>query len=173
MKNTLRMAGKRGSDNRHIPQGRNTGTRHLTNRQQNNSVWTNWQTHSMDNKTRSCYPMHEPSLFCFFLPRPFSLDHFDDYQKHFTVMNYAEGVQLKQVCLGSWLRIRVRVRRVCVCGWVGGVLLHVIHPYLSWLSLVLTIKSIRRQYVRSSVHSWVNEWACVCVCVGGVGPFNL
>ncbi|KAG7235829.1 hypothetical protein INR49_002129 [Caranx melampygus] len=28
---------------------------------------------------------------------PFSLDHFDDYQKHFTVMNYAEGVQLKQV----------------------------------------------------------------------------
>ena len=29
--------------------------------------------------------------------RPFSLDHLDDYQKHFTVMNYAEGVQLKQV----------------------------------------------------------------------------
>ncbi|XP_045577954.1 uncharacterized protein isoform X1 [Salmo salar] len=29
--------------------------------------------------------------------RPFSLDHFDDYQKHFTVMNYGEGVQLKQV----------------------------------------------------------------------------
>ncbi|MBN3288544.1 TTL12 protein, partial [Polyodon spathula] len=33
----------------------------------------------------------------FLSPRPFSLDHFDDYQKHFTVMNYAEGVQLKQV----------------------------------------------------------------------------
>ncbi|MBN3312321.1 TTL12 protein, partial [Atractosteus spatula] len=29
--------------------------------------------------------------------RPFSLDNFDDYQKHFTVMNYAEGAQLKQV----------------------------------------------------------------------------
>ncbi|XP_061570285.1 tubulin--tyrosine ligase-like protein 12 [Cololabis saira] len=32
-----------------------------------------------------------------FANRPFSLDHFDDYQKHFTVMNYAEGVDLKQV----------------------------------------------------------------------------
>ncbi|XP_059181636.1 tubulin--tyrosine ligase-like protein 12 isoform X2 [Centropristis striata] len=32
-----------------------------------------------------------------FANRPFSLDHFDDYQKHFTVMNYADGVQLKQV----------------------------------------------------------------------------
>ncbi|XP_047246073.1 tubulin--tyrosine ligase-like protein 12 isoform X2 [Girardinichthys multiradiatus] len=32
-----------------------------------------------------------------FANRPFSLDHFDDYQKHFTVMNYTEGVQLKQV----------------------------------------------------------------------------
>ncbi|KAI4802867.1 hypothetical protein CesoFtcFv8_026105 [Champsocephalus esox] len=32
-----------------------------------------------------------------FANRPFSLDTFDDYQKHFTVMNYAEGVQLKQV----------------------------------------------------------------------------
>ncbi|XP_068163377.1 tubulin--tyrosine ligase-like protein 12 [Antennarius striatus] len=32
-----------------------------------------------------------------FANRPFSLDHFDDYQKHFTVMNYAEGVVLKQV----------------------------------------------------------------------------
>ncbi|KAG9342650.1 hypothetical protein JZ751_016087 [Albula glossodonta] len=31
-----------------------------------------------------------------FANRPFSLDHFDDYQKHFTVMNYADGVQLKQ-----------------------------------------------------------------------------
>uniref|UniRef100_H3B9D2 Tubulin tyrosine ligase like 12 n=1 Tax=Latimeria chalumnae TaxID=7897 RepID=H3B9D2_LATCH len=27
---------------------------------------------------------------------PFSLDHFDDNQKHFTVMNYAQDVQLKQ-----------------------------------------------------------------------------
>uniref|UniRef100_A0A4W5NMQ5 Tubulin tyrosine ligase-like family, member 12 n=1 Tax=Hucho hucho TaxID=62062 RepID=A0A4W5NMQ5_9TELE len=34
-----------------------------------------------------------------FANRPFSLDHFDDYQKHFTVMNYAEGVQLKQVMM--------------------------------------------------------------------------
>nr|XP_046235107.1 tubulin--tyrosine ligase-like protein 12 [Scatophagus argus] len=32
-----------------------------------------------------------------FANRPFSLDHFDDYQKHFTVMNYTEGVDLKQV----------------------------------------------------------------------------
>ncbi|CAF94125.1 unnamed protein product, partial [Tetraodon nigroviridis] len=32
-----------------------------------------------------------------FANRPFSLDQFDDYQKHFTVMNYAEGVELKQV----------------------------------------------------------------------------
>ncbi|XP_027007531.2 tubulin--tyrosine ligase-like protein 12 [Tachysurus fulvidraco] len=32
-----------------------------------------------------------------FANRPFSLDHFDDYQKHYTVMNYADGVQLKQV----------------------------------------------------------------------------
>ncbi|CAL8324020.1 unnamed protein product [Lota lota] len=32
-----------------------------------------------------------------FANKPFSLDHLDDYQKHFTVMNYAEGVQLKQV----------------------------------------------------------------------------
>lgn len=32
-----------------------------------------------------------------FANRPFSLDHFDDYQKHFTVMNYAEGAELKQV----------------------------------------------------------------------------
>ncbi|XP_063073620.1 tubulin--tyrosine ligase-like protein 12 [Engraulis encrasicolus] len=32
-----------------------------------------------------------------FANKPFSLDSFDDYQKHFTVMNYAEGVVLKQV----------------------------------------------------------------------------
>ncbi|XP_068616017.1 tubulin--tyrosine ligase-like protein 12, partial [Brachionichthys hirsutus] len=32
-----------------------------------------------------------------FANRPFSLDNFDDYQKHFTVMNYAEGAALKQV----------------------------------------------------------------------------
>ncbi|XP_040886527.1 tubulin--tyrosine ligase-like protein 12 [Toxotes jaculatrix] len=32
-----------------------------------------------------------------FANRPFSLNHFDDYQKHFTVMNYADGVELKQV----------------------------------------------------------------------------
>ncbi|KAG2460366.1 TTL12 protein, partial [Polypterus senegalus] len=31
-----------------------------------------------------------------FANRPFSLDHFDDYQKHFTVMNYEEGAHLKQ-----------------------------------------------------------------------------
>ncbi|KAF7664143.1 hypothetical protein LDENG_00188030 [Lucifuga dentata] len=32
-----------------------------------------------------------------FANRTFSLDQFDDYQKHFTVMNYAEGAELKQV----------------------------------------------------------------------------
>ncbi|KAK7149980.1 hypothetical protein R3I94_009331 [Phoxinus phoxinus] len=32
-----------------------------------------------------------------FANKPFSLDHFDDYQKHYTVMNYAEDVQLKQI----------------------------------------------------------------------------
>ncbi|XP_062861455.1 tubulin--tyrosine ligase-like protein 12 [Trichomycterus rosablanca] len=32
-----------------------------------------------------------------FANRPFSLDHFDNYQKHYTVMNYTEGAQLKQV----------------------------------------------------------------------------
>lgn len=42
--------------------------------------------------------MTGPHIY-FFLSRPYSLDHFDDYQKHFTVMNYAEGVQLKQVLL--------------------------------------------------------------------------
>lgn len=32
--------------------------------------------------------------------RPFSLDNFDDYEKHFTVMNYVEGGKnLKQVHL--------------------------------------------------------------------------
>jgi len=29
--------------------------------------------------------------------RTFSLDHLDDYQKHFTVMNYSEAAELKQV----------------------------------------------------------------------------
>ena len=29
--------------------------------------------------------------------RPFSLDHFDDYEKHFTVMNYKEGADMKEV----------------------------------------------------------------------------
>ncbi|XP_040201761.1 tubulin--tyrosine ligase-like protein 12 [Rana temporaria] len=32
-----------------------------------------------------------------FANRPFTLDDLDDYEKHFTVMNYAPGVQLKQV----------------------------------------------------------------------------
>ena len=43
------------------------------------------------------------AIFGFVHCRPFSLDQFDDYQKHFTVMNYAEGVELKQVfCLFSF-----------------------------------------------------------------------
>ena len=36
--------------------------------------------------------------------RPFSLDDFWDYEKHFTVMNYKEGVSLKQVSGGRWGR---------------------------------------------------------------------
>uniref|UniRef100_UPI00358F3E27 tubulin--tyrosine ligase-like protein 12 n=1 Tax=Myxine glutinosa TaxID=7769 RepID=UPI00358F3E27 len=32
-----------------------------------------------------------------FANRPFSLDDLDDYEKHFTVMNYTDGVQLKQI----------------------------------------------------------------------------
>ncbi|XP_018603634.1 tubulin--tyrosine ligase-like protein 12 [Scleropages formosus] len=49
---------------------------------------------------RSVQPLHLYVYNVFWLRfanRPFSLDHFDDYEKHFTVMNYAEGVQLKQV----------------------------------------------------------------------------
>ncbi|XP_066525555.1 tubulin--tyrosine ligase-like protein 12 [Hoplias malabaricus] len=49
---------------------------------------------------RSVHPLRLYTYHVFWLRfanRPFSLDHFDDYQKHFTVMNYAEGVQLKQV----------------------------------------------------------------------------
>lgn len=54
-----------------------------------------------------------------FLSRPFSLDHFDDYQKHYTVMNYTKDVQLKQVqklCLGYMLRsVRLISHDQCVC----------------------------------------------------------
>uniref|UniRef100_A0AAV2IQ46 Uncharacterized protein n=1 Tax=Knipowitschia caucasica TaxID=637954 RepID=A0AAV2IQ46_KNICA len=32
-----------------------------------------------------------------FANREFSLDHFDDYEKHFTVMNYTEGATLTQI----------------------------------------------------------------------------
>ncbi|KAM4614805.1 tubulin--tyrosine ligase-like protein 12 [Polymixia lowei] len=49
---------------------------------------------------RSVQPLRLYAYHVFWLRfanRPFSLDHFDDYQKHFTVMNYADGVQLKQV----------------------------------------------------------------------------
>uniref|UniRef100_A0A1A7YT33 Tubulin tyrosine ligase-like family, member 12 n=1 Tax=Iconisemion striatum TaxID=60296 RepID=A0A1A7YT33_9TELE len=40
-----------------------------------------------------------------FANRPFSLDHFDDYQKHFTVMNYTEGAELKQVHYDEFIPI--------------------------------------------------------------------
>lgn len=50
----------------------------------------------------------------FFLSRPFSLDHYDDYQKHYTVMNYAEGVQLKQVLLVYCLFVVVIVVTVVI-----------------------------------------------------------
>ena len=29
--------------------------------------------------------------------REFSLDHFDDYEKHFTVMNYKDNVEMNEV----------------------------------------------------------------------------
>lgn len=35
----------------------------------------------------------------YFLFRPFMLDDFHNYEKHFTVMNYRPGSVLKQVCL--------------------------------------------------------------------------
>lgn len=61
------------------------------------------------NHTTPCLHIfiHHCITMLVFLSRPFSLDHFDDYQKHYTVMNYAEDVQLKQVqklCLGYMLR---------------------------------------------------------------------
>ncbi|XP_028673574.1 tubulin--tyrosine ligase-like protein 12 [Erpetoichthys calabaricus] len=40
-----------------------------------------------------------------FANRPFSLDHFDDYQKHFTVMNYEEGAHLKQVHYDEFIQL--------------------------------------------------------------------
>ncbi|XP_024146022.1 tubulin--tyrosine ligase-like protein 12 [Oryzias melastigma] len=38
-----------------------------------------------------------------FANKAFSLDHLDDYQKHFTVMNYTEGVELKQVHFNDFI----------------------------------------------------------------------
>lgn len=38
-----------------------------------------------------------------FANRPFSLDNFTDYQKHFTVMNYLEGVELKQIHFNEFI----------------------------------------------------------------------
>ncbi|XP_064417854.1 tubulin--tyrosine ligase-like protein 12 isoform X1 [Latimeria chalumnae] len=49
---------------------------------------------------RSLHPLKLYAYDVFWLRfanRPFSLDHFDDNQKHFTVMNYAQDVQLKQI----------------------------------------------------------------------------
>ena len=46
------------------------------------------------------YILHNNMLLLLPLPpflRPFSLDNFYDYEKHFTVMNYQKGVELKQV----------------------------------------------------------------------------
>lgn len=39
----------------------------------------------------------EAYVYTVFWLRPFSLDNFYDYEKHFTVMNYQEGVELKQI----------------------------------------------------------------------------
>ncbi|KAL5475545.1 hypothetical protein EMCRGX_G025374 [Ephydatia muelleri] len=38
-----------------------------------------------------------------FANRPFSMDNFTDYQKHFTVMNYLEGVELKQIHFNEFI----------------------------------------------------------------------
>uniref|UniRef100_A0A8C7Y1L2 Tubulin tyrosine ligase-like family, member 12 n=1 Tax=Oryzias sinensis TaxID=183150 RepID=A0A8C7Y1L2_9TELE len=49
---------------------------------------------------RSVQPLRLYAYHVFWLRfanKAFSLDHLDDYQKHFTVMNYTEGVELKQV----------------------------------------------------------------------------
>ena len=32
-----------------------------------------------------------------FANKPFALDEFDEYEKHFTVMNYSETTELKQI----------------------------------------------------------------------------
>lgn len=37
------------------------------------------------------------NFFLRFSNKPFTLDHFDDYEKHFTVMNYGEGLQLRHI----------------------------------------------------------------------------
>ncbi|XP_059833938.1 tubulin--tyrosine ligase-like protein 12 [Hypanus sabinus] len=49
---------------------------------------------------RSVHPLQLYAYNVFWLRfsnRPFSLDHLDDYQKHFTVMNYVDDSQLKQI----------------------------------------------------------------------------
>ncbi|XP_072123956.1 tubulin--tyrosine ligase-like protein 12 isoform X1 [Mobula birostris] len=49
---------------------------------------------------RSVHPLQLYAYNVFWLRfsnRPFSLDHLDDYQKHFTVMNYVDESQLKQI----------------------------------------------------------------------------
>uniref|UniRef100_A0A665WYX6 Tubulin tyrosine ligase-like family, member 12 n=2 Tax=Echeneis naucrates TaxID=173247 RepID=A0A665WYX6_ECHNA len=57
---------------------------------------------------RSVQPLHLYAYNVFWLRfanRPFSLNHFDDYQKHFTVMNYAEDVELKQLHYDEFIPI--------------------------------------------------------------------
>jgi len=44
-------------------------------------------------------------FFLRFANRPFSLDHFDDYQKHYTVMNYQEEAQLHHVKCDDFLTL--------------------------------------------------------------------
>lgn len=43
----------------------------------------------------------EPTLVCPLFRRPFALNDLDDYEKHFTVMNYDPDVVLKQVGPGG------------------------------------------------------------------------
>lgn len=44
-------------------------------------------------------------FFLRFANRPFSLDHFDDYEKHYTVMNYQEQAQLHHIQCDDFLQL--------------------------------------------------------------------
>lgn len=45
------------------------------------------------------------NFFLRFANKPFALDRYDDYEKHFTVMNYGEGLQLRHIPCKDFLEI--------------------------------------------------------------------